>query len=43
MDNYIVAYRINNCQTSCQINNLSINLTLELILETKWYTLVGEM
>ena len=43
MDNYIVAYRINNCQTSCQINNLSINLTLELILETKGYTLVGEI
>ena len=34
MDNYIVSYRI---------NNLSINLTLELILETKGYTLVGEM
>ena len=34
MDNYIVSYRI---------NNLSINLTLELILETKWYTLVGKM
>ena len=34
MDNYIVSYRI---------NNLSINLTLELILETKWYTLVGEI
>ena len=34
MDNYIVAYRI---------NKLSINLTLELILETKGYTLVGEM
>lgn len=34
MDNYIVAYRI---------NNLSINLTLEQISETKGYTLVGEM
>lgn len=34
IENYIVAYRI---------NNLSINLTLELISETKWYTLVGEM
>ena len=34
MDNYIVSYRI---------NNLSINLTLELILETDGYTLVGEM
>ena len=33
MDNYIVAYRI---------NKLSINLTLELILETKGYTLVGK-
>ena len=29
--------------SSCQINNLSINLTLELILETKGYTLVGGM
>ena len=34
MDNLFVSYRI---------NNLSINLTLELILETKWCTLVGEM
>lgn len=34
MDNLFVSYRI---------NNLSINLTLELILETKGYTLVGEM
>ena len=34
MDNYIVSYRI---------NNLSINLILELILETKRYTLVGEI
>ena len=34
MDNYIVAYRI---------NKLSINLTLELILETKWYTLLGKI
>ena len=43
MDNLFVAYRIINCQTSCQINNLSINLILELIVETKGYTLVGEM
>ena len=43
MDNLFVSYWIINCQTSCQINNLSINLTLELILETKGYTLVGEM
>ena len=34
IDNLSIAYRI---------NNLSINLTLELILETKGYTLVGEM
>ena len=34
MDNLFVSYRI---------INLSINLILELILETKWYTLVGEM
>ena len=43
MDNYIVVYRIINCQTSCQINNLSINLILELILEVSGYTLMGEM
>ena len=43
MDNLFVSYRIINCQTSCQINNLSINFTLELILETKGYTLMGEM
>ena len=34
MDNYIVSY---------SINKLFINLTLELILETKGYTLVGEI
>ena len=43
MDNLTVSYRIINCQTSCQINNLFINLILELILETNGYTLVGEM
>ena len=34
MDNLFVSYRI---------NNLSINLTINSILETKGYTLVGEM
>ena len=34
MDNLSISYRI---------NNLSINLTLELIVEVSGYTLVGEI